>query len=67
MSGIIDARGQRLKAHLFSSSARSARPVIHRPNQPCHLLLWAQLFTLILPHCPKEIIQDAALIDGRRR
>jgi GAF domain-containing protein len=27
------------------------------PNQRWHLLLCAQLFTLILPHCPKGIIQ----------
>ena len=24
-------------------------PIIHSPNQPCHLLRWARVFTLMLP------------------
>src|ERR1019366_8167998 len=36
---------------------RSIRPLIHSPNQRCHLLPCAQLFTLILPHCPEGIIK----------
>src|ERR1022692_683060 len=43
-------------------------PVIHSPNQRGHLLLCAQLFTLILlPHCLEGNHSNAAFADGHRR
>jgi GAF domain-containing protein len=36
-------------------------PVIHSPNQRRHLLLCAQLFTLIFPHCPEGIPMQRSL------
>jgi putative methionine-R-sulfoxide reductase with GAF domain len=53
MSGIIELIDLILRVSILPVSVR----VIHSPNQRCHLLLCAQLFTLILPHRPEGIIQ----------
>src|ERR1700732_934664 len=47
-------------------SFKCAERLIHRPNQRCHLLRCAELFTLIIPHpCGRNHL-NAAFIDRHR-